>query len=200
MKDIKEFIKKGENGEFTIDYEAYKAELNSELDRARTQASETAKNNAEKTLRSTIEKEIKEKLEAEAKLSAEEKLKQEREAFALEKKEFDKKRIKQMYADAGIGEAEIEILCGLIGDDSEKNIETATKFAEARKTANEDAEKRFKEKMQQNGVRVDGSNGSGSDDDNIGAKMAKLFSDKNEGNGYIDLNARHNGGEVKIEK
>lgn len=135
--NLKDFIKQNSDGTFEYDDAAF----TSALDRERTQASDTARKNAEQKLRVEIEKELKAKLEEEAKLTAEEKLKKDMEAFAQQKRDFDKQRITTIYKDAGISDAEIEYLTTLIGDDSDKNIETAQKFAEARKTANEEYKK-----------------------------------------------------------
>ena len=122
MKDIIEFATVNEKGEIVIDYDAYNKELASELDRARTQASQTAKQNAEKELRTSLVKELKEKAEAEAKMTADELLKAEKEAFHKERLEFDKKQVETIYKEAGIGDNEIELLTALLGEDTTKKF------------------------------------------------------------------------------
>ena len=174
--DIKNFVKTNEDGTTSVDTAAFEAALKSELDKARTPASDPAAANAEKKLRGSIEKEIREKLEEEAKMTAEEKLKAEREKFAAEKKEFDKKRIEQIYKDAGLSDNEIAIMCALIGDDSDKNIETATKFAEARKASTEEFKTKLKEEFQMETRRgSDGGNG-GNGENSVAKQMAKKYS------------------------
>ena len=174
--NIKDFVKTNEDGSTSIDTTAFEAALKSELDKARTQASETASANTEKKLRKSIEEEIRSKLEEEAKMSAEEKLKAERDKFLEEKKAFDKKRIESIYKDAGISDDEIAIMCSLIGEDSDKNIETATKFAEARKASSEEAKKKMLEELQMGGRRgSDGGQGGGIDN-SVAKKMAEKYS------------------------
>lgn len=186
ISDLLSFLKVGEDGKIVVDEDGYKAKAQSELDKARQQASDTAAANAEKKLRDSLEKEIKAKLEEEAKMTAEQKLEAERKAFEEEKKAFDTERIKSIYADAGMSEAEIEVAIGLIGNDSAKNLETATKLAEARKLANEDVRKKFKEELQKNGgLPNDGGNGGGND---FGALQAKRF-EKTE-DSYVDLSGK----------
>lgn len=183
------FINIDENGKVVVDEAAYKAEAQSELDKARQQASDTSAANTEKKLRAEIEKEVKVKLEEEAKLSAEEKLEAERKKFAEEKRAFDTERIKAIYTDAGMSEAEIEVALGLIGDDSVKNLETARKFADARKAANEQALKQFQEDLQK---RTPHPNGGGSDggEESLGAQQAKRFAEPAKSNDYVDLSGR----------
>ena len=84
--NIKDFVKTNEDGTTSIDAAAFEAAFKSELDKARTQASETASANTEKKLRKSIEEEIRGKLEEEAKMTAEEKLKAERDKFLEEKR------------------------------------------------------------------------------------------------------------------
>ena len=179
--NLKDFIKQNSDGTFEYDEAAF----TSALDRERTQASETARKNSEQKLRSEIEKELKVKLEEEAKLTAEEKLKKDMEAFAQQKRDFDKQRITTIYKDAGISDTEIEYLTALIGDDSEKNIETAQKFAEARKTSNEEYKKQLTEEFQTSGKRPnDGGDGAG---EGVAAKLAKEFSKQPTAGAYVDL-------------
>ena len=64
--NIKDFVKTNEDGTTSIDAAAFEAAFKSELDKARTQASETASSNTEKKLRKSIEEEIRGKLEEEA--------------------------------------------------------------------------------------------------------------------------------------
>lgn len=179
--NINDFIKTKEDGSFEVDQAAFTAAL----DRERNQASETSKKNTEQKLRSEIEKELKAKLEEEAKLTAEEKLKKDMEAFAQQKREFDKQRIVTIYKDAGISDGEIEYLTALIGDDSEKNLETATKFAEARKTANEQYKKALTEELQVNSARPKDSDGGS--DASLAVRLAKEFSQPSNANKYVDL-------------
>ena len=181
------FIKVDENGKVVIDEKAYNAEMQSELDKARQQASETSATNTEKKLRESLEKDIRAKLEEEAKLSAEEKLEAERKKFAEEKKEFDKTRIKAIYADAGMSEVEIELALGLVGDDSAKNLETAKKFAEARKAANEAAEKKFKEDLQNHTPSPNGGDPNGGGEKSVGERQAERFAKVEKVNDYVDL-------------
>lgn len=179
---------KVEDGKIVVDENGYKAKAQSELDKARQQASETASTNAEKKLRDTLEKEIKAKLEEEAKLTAEQKLEADRKAFLEEKKEFDKARIKSMYEDAGMSEVEIEVALGLIGDDSAKNLETAKKFAEARKAANESAKLKFQEELQHNTPNPSGNgNGEGK---SVGEMQAERFAKSAKASDYVDLSGR----------
>lgn len=186
MKDITNFIKQNADGSYTIDNDAYSKELQSELDRARQQASDTARQNAEKELRSSIMKELQEKAEADAKLTAEQKLQAEREAFAKEKRDFDILRVKNIYKEAGFTEKEIEYLAELVGDDTEKNLEKATNIAEARKVANEETRKKIQEELQTNGRRGGDDNGGGSGEKGLGARMAEKFSQATV-NDYVDL-------------
>ena len=179
--NLKDFIKQNSDGTFEYDDAAF----TSALDRERTQASDTARKNAEQKLRVEIEKELKAKLEEEAKLTAEEKLKKDMEAFAQQKRDFDKQRITTIYKDAGISDAEIEYLTTLIGDDSDKNIETAQKFAEARKTANEEYKKKLTEEFQTSGSRP--KDGEGSGGESVVSKLAKEFSTQPTAGGYVDL-------------
>lgn len=179
--NIKDFIKQKEDGTFDIDEAAF----TSALDRERNQASDTARKNAESKLRGEIEKELKIKLEEEAKLTAEEKLKKDMEAFAQQKRDFDKQRITTIYKDAGISDAEIEYLTTLIGDDSTKNLETAQKFAEARKSANEEYKKKLTEEFQTSGTRPKDGDGTGGTS-NI-AKLAQEMSAPKTSNAYVDL-------------
>lgn len=179
--NLKDFIKQNSDGTFEYDDAAF----TSALDRERTQASDTARKNAEQKLRGEIEKELKAKLEEEAKLTAEEKLKKDMEAFAQQKRDFDKQRITAIYKDAGISDAEIEYLTTLIGDDSDKNIETAQKFAEARKTANEEYKKKLTEEFQTSGSRP--KDGGGSGEESVASKLAKEFSTQPTAGGYVDL-------------
>lgn len=196
MKDIKDFIKIGEDGKVVIDYDAYNADLNAELDRARTQASTTATANTEKKLRDNLEKEIRQQLEDEAKMTAEEKLKSEREAFIREKQEFDKERIRQTYANAGIEEDEIAILLGFVGDDSKTNLETAQKIADARKKSSENARAKILEELQTSYNSAPNGNGAGaSATESVAEKMAKKYSAKPVGD-YVDLNSRHDGVDI----
>lgn len=197
MKDLKDFIKVKDDGSFEIDYDAYKAELTSELDRARQQASETAKSNAEKSLKDKLTKEIKEELANQAKLTAEEQLKIERDAFMAEKKAFDVERIKTIYKDAGIGDDEIVILTSLIGEDSSKNLETANNFAKARKIANEEAKKKFQEEMQLNGQNVPPGNQS-SGQISYAEQKAKELSKPKETQGYVNLSNNYTDNGVNI--
>lgn len=196
MKDIKDFVTATEGG-FTIDTEAYQKELSAELDRVRTQARKTAEENVEKNLRAKLEKEIAEQMEEAAKLSAEEKLKKAMEDFENQKKEFDKQRIKQMYKDANIGDEEIEILCSLIGEDSAKNLETAQKYVDARKAANDTIEKKIKEEIQLGITRPTIDNGGSGENDNIGKKAAMAIHRDDASAKYIDLKPNNNLG-VKI--
>lgn len=184
ISDLLGFLKV-EDGKIVVDEEGYKAKSQSELDKARQQASDTAAANAEKKLRDNLEKEIKAKLEEEAKMTAEQKLEAERKAFADEKKAFDTERIKVIYADAGMSAAEIELALGLIGDDSAKNLEVAKKFAEARKAANEEDRKKFQEELQKNGRLPDGSGGNGGNENDLGALQAKRF--EKPADNYVDL-------------
>lgn len=184
--NIKDFVKTNEDGSTSIDTTAFEAALKSELDKARTQASETASVNTEKKLRKSIEEEIRGKLEEEAKMSAEEKLKAEREKFLEEKKAFDKKRIESIYKDAGISDDEIAIMCSLIGEDSDKNIETATKFAEARKASSEEAKKKMLEELQMGGRRGSDGGQGGGNDNSVAKKMAEKYS-KKVAEDYVDF-------------
>lgn len=183
MKDISEFATVNEKGEIVIDYDAYNKELASELDRARTQASQTAKQNAEKELRASLVKELKEKAEAEAKMTADELLKAEKEAFQKERLEFDKKQVEAIYKEAGISDNEIELLTALLGEDTTKNLETAKKFAEARKTYNEESKIKLTEELQLK--TPDPKKKEGGED--IGSLMAKEVSSQNAGSGYVKL-------------
>ncbi len=182
--NINDFIKQKEDGSYEVDQAAF----NAALDRERNQASETSKKNTEQKLRSEIEKELKTKLEEEAKMTAEEKLKKDMEAFAQQKRDFDKQRITTIYKDAGITDTEIEYLTTLIGDDSEKNLETATKFADARKKANQEYEKVLIEKFQTNGYRPK-DDGNGNTED-IGAQFAKEFAAKTNISDFVDLSGK----------
>lgn len=189
--DINSYVTVGADGKPVINEEAFKAAFQSEMDRARQQASETAKKNAEKELRTTIAQE----LEEQAKMTAEEKLQKEREAFRLERQAFDKERIETIYKNAGISDEEIKIFTALIGDNSAQNLETAYKIANARKAANEANIKKLQEEMQQTAPRPDDKNGGGGES-SIGAQMAKKFSQPTNTN-YVDLSPNA-GGEVKL--
>lgn len=184
------FIKVDENGNAILDEKAFNAEMQSELDKARQQASDTAAKNTENKLREALEREIKAKLEEEAKLSAEEKLEAERKKFAEEKRAFDKERIKAIYADAGMSDAEIEFALGLVGDDSVKNLETARKFADARKAANEAAEKKFKEALQSGTPAPNGGSVGGSVEKSVGELQAERFASPDHRSDYVDLSGR----------
>lgn len=183
--NINDFIKTKEDGSFEVDQAAFTAAL----DRERNQASETSKKNTEQKLRSEIEKELKAKLEEEAKLTAEEKLKKDMEAFAQQKRDFDKQRIVTIYKDAGISDAEIEYLTALIGDDSEKNLEVAQKFAEARKTANDEYKKKLTEELQTSGGRPNAGGNSDDGNESDAARYAKEFSARPT-NTFVDLAGR----------
>lgn len=178
--DISKYVTIGDDGKLKIDSEAF----NAELDRIRTQASDTASKNTETKLRSALEKEVRAKVEEEAKMSAEQKLEAERAKFLEEKKAFDIVRIKQIYKDANISDDEIEILLGGVGDDSEKNIEIATKFATARKASDEQYKKQLQEEIQQRTPNPN-TNGDGSTK-SIGELMAEKFSSHSD-NKYVDL-------------
>ena len=180
--NINDFLKKNEDGTFSIDEAGFTAAL----DRERNTASDTAKKNAEKKLRAELEKEIKEKLEEEAKLSAEQKLQKQMEDFAQMKREFDISRVKTIYKDAGISDDEAELMLALIGDDSDKNIENAHRFADARKKAKEEAEKRIREELLRENKRPDG-NGAGDGQESEGERYAKKYSVKTNTD-YVDLN------------
>ena len=106
---------------------------------------------------------------------------------AEEKKEFDKTRIKAIYADAGMSEVEIELALGLVGDDSAKNLETAKKFAEARKAANEAAEKKFKEDLQNHTPSPNGGDPNGGGEKSVGERQAERFAKVEKVNDYVDL-------------
>lgn len=179
--NIKDFLKQTENGTFDIDEAGFIAAL----DRERSKASDTASKNTESKLRTALEKEIREKLEEEAKLSAEQKLQKQMDDFAEMKRNFDRERVKAIYEGAGIGAEETELLLTLIGDDSEKNLENAKKFADARKKANEDNEKRIREELlRNNGDRPDGNGDKGEVSE--AEKYAKMFS-KPVTTDYVEL-------------
>lgn len=182
--NINDFLKKNDDGTFDIDEAGFTAAL----DRERNKASDTAKANTEKKLRAELEKEIKEKLEEEAKLSAEQKLQKQMEEFAEMKRAFDKDRVKTIYKDAGISDDEIELMLSLIGDDSDKNIATATKFADARKKANEEYEKKVKEDILRNSDRPD-NHKDGDGDETEAERFAKMFSKKVVSD-YVDLSGK----------
>ena len=186
ISDLLGFLKVGEDGKIVVDEDGYKAKAQSELDKARQQASDTAAANAEKKLRDSLEKEIKAKLEEEAKMTAEQKLEADRKALAEERKAFDTERIKAIYADVGMSDAEIEIALGLIGEDSKKNLEVAKKYADARKASNEDVKKKFQEELQKGG-RYPNDGGSGGED--FGARQAKRFEKAEET--YVDLSGNN---------
>lgn len=192
VSKIMSFIKVDENGKAVLDEQAFNAEMQSELDKARQQASDTAAKNTESKLRESLKKELKAELEQEAKMSAEQKLEAERQKFAEEKKAFDKERIKAIYADAGMSEAEIEVALGLVGDDSVKNLETAKKFADARKAANEAAEKKIKESLQSQTPPPNGGGGNGGGEKSVGEKQAERFAKVDPTSDYVDLSG--NGG------
>lgn len=185
ISELLGFLKVGEDGKIVVDEDGYKAKTQSELDKARQQASDTAAANAEKKLRDSLEKDIRSKLEEEAKMTAEQKLEAERKAFAEERRAFDTERIKAIYAEAGMSEAEIEVALGLIGDDSAKNLEVAKKFADARKAANEADRKKFQEELQMNGRLPDGGKGGSGNENDLGALQAKRFEKPAET--YVDL-------------
>lgn len=182
--NINDFLKKNDDGTFDIDEAGFTAAL----DRERNKASDTAKANTEKKLRAELEKEIKEKLEEEAKLSAEQKLQKQMEEFAEKKRAFDKDRVKTIYKDAGISDDEIELMLSLIGDDSDKNIATATKFADARKKANEEYEKKVKEDILRNSDRPD-NHKDGDGEESEAERFAKMFSKKAVSD-YVDLSGK----------
>lgn len=184
--NIKDFLKQNEDGTYDIDEAGFAAEL----DRERNKASDTAKKNTETKLRSNLEKEIREKLEEEAKLSAEQKLQKQIEEFAEKKKAFDKERVKAIYKEAEISDDEIEHMLTLVGDDSEKNIDIATRFADARKKANEEYKKKIQEDILRNGGEYRPKDG---DEKEVSEaeKYAKQYSKKPTGNEYVDLSGKN---------
>lgn len=182
---LNDYLKQNADGTYEIDTAAFEADL----DRERNKASDTAKKNTESKLRGDLEKEIRAKLEEEAKQTAEEKLQKQIEAFAEQKRAFDKKQVTAIYKDAGISDEEIELMLALVGEDSEKNIENAQKIADARKKFNEENKKKIREELIENGVRPDGNGGDDKKTEDEGEKYAKLFSTKAEGNDYVDLKA-----------
>lgn len=179
---LNDYLKQKEDGTYEIDTAAFEADL----DRERNTASDTAKKNTEKKLRGDLEKEIRAQLEEEAKQTAEEKLQKQIEAFAADRRAFDKERVTLIYKDAGISDVEIELLVALLGDDSAKNLENAHKIADARKSANEDYKKKVQEELVANGTRPDSNGGNGGEMSEA-EKYAKMFSTKPSGSGYVDL-------------
>lgn len=175
--NLKDYVTVKDNGEIVIDEEAYNKALETELDRARTQASTTARGNAEKDLRKSIEKEIRSQLEEEAKLSAEEKLTKERETLLAERKAFNVERIKHTYQkDNLFSDDEIETLLPLISENFDESLATANKLVEARIKRNSEYEKALTEKYQTGTPKI-GGEGSGAKVEGIGAKYAKQFSE-----------------------
>lgn len=184
MIDISNYATIGEDGKIKFDTAAFDAELQSEMDRARTQASETATKNAEKNLSAKIRKE----LEEEAKMTAEEKLKADRAAFLEEKKAFDRKRIETIYKDAGMDDEEIKILTTtLVGDNSEQNIETAMKLAEYRKSSYDKVRKDIETQLQFAAGKNPPKATEEKNADSIGKKMAEKLSAKNGETTRVDL-------------
>lgn len=181
--DISKFVTIGEDGKLKIDNEAF----NAELDRERTKASETASKNTETKLRSAMEKEIREQLKQEAEMSAEQKLQAERAKLLEERKAFDIERIKKIYKDANISDTEVEILLASVGEDSAKNLETAQKFAEARKVADENYKKKVQEEFQFNDKNPNNGNTNGVK--SLGEQMAERLSHREE-NKYVDLSPK----------
>ncbi len=165
---LEDYISKNEQGEQVIDYEKF----NADLDRERTQASETARTKAEKDLR----KSIREELENEANLSAEEKVKAERDKLLEERKKFNEERVKAIYTDANISEDELSPLLELVTDDAEKSIERARTIANARKKQFEDYKELTKKELEKELAGKEpgtGGQSGGSKEENLGAKLAK---------------------------
>lgn len=101
-----------------------------DLDRARTQASQTARANAEKELREQIRKE----LEAEAKMTAEEKAKRDFEQQVAnlreERKELNRDRAVNILKEAGLDiDNSKYILESIVSDNKEDTVSKATAIA-----------------------------------------------------------------------
>lgn len=185
---LNDYVTLDEDGKIVVDQAEYEQECQRLVDKERTKASLTARANLEKDLRKSIKLELREELEKEANLTAEEKITAEREILAKERKEFDKKKIGLIFEKVGIKEDEIEILLDtMIGDDSDKNIENATKYAEARKKFNDEQKQRYKEEMQQKFPRwTDPLDEEGKTSQ--AALMAKKIAESNKKSAYVSLN------------
>lgn len=186
MINIQDYVSIGANGELQIDNEKFASAYQSEMDRARTQASDTASANAEKKLRTQLEKELRKEAEEKAKLSAEELLKQREDELLKKQRAFEEKQLKAMYKENGFGDEEIELLCSFIGEDSDANLETATKFINARKAQMDLVITKTKEEMQFNGYRPQGG---GTDQTlSIGQRQAQRQNAENIDN-FVDLSS-----------
>lgn len=185
---LNDYVTLDEDGKIVVDQAEYEQECQRLVDKERTKASLTARANLEKDLRKSIKLELREELEKEANLTAEEKITAEREILAKERKEFDKKKIGLIFEKVGIKEDEIEILLDtMIGDDSDKNIENATKYAETRKKFNDEQRQRYKEEMQQKFPRwTDPLDDEGKTSQ--AALMAKKIAESNKKSAYVSLN------------
>lgn len=168
--ELKDYYTKNEAGEYVFDEAKFKADI----DRERNSASKTSAENTEKRLRDKLEAEIRTKLEEEAKLSAEEKLQKEREALLSERKSFNKERIKTLYRSGDLfGEEEAEALCGLITDDYNASLTSATALIEARKKKVEVDKQKLLQDIQAGQGNPSGQGGSTGDSDAVRRAKAR---------------------------
>lgn len=120
------------------------AYINSELDRARTQASKTARKNALKEASDDPEvvASIRERIEEEARMSAEERLEKQRQVFEKEKQEIEQSKLelakehnrfnaKSALLEKGVPAEDIDYYCDLlVTADAEATTERVNSFVE----------------------------------------------------------------------
>lgn len=135
----------------SVETKEEKTFTSADLDRARTEASITARNNAEKELREKIRKE----LEEEAKLTAEEKARKDFEnelnKLKEEKLELNKDRARVILKEAGFDlENSKDLINSIVSDDKEDTIKKANLLATQFKLNLEALRKSDREQMVKN--------------------------------------------------
>lgn len=184
MKKLSDFVTFGEDGKPIFDDAAYTAEL----DRARNEASATARTNAEKELRKSITDQVRNEIEENAKLSAEEKLAKDREALVNERKSFNSERFKSHLKNANLfSDEEVEVYMGLLSDNYDESIGRADKVIAARTKYNEDYDKKVKQELQVGLPRGNGGGQeSGGTSTSYAAKKAQSYNTLSD-NAEIEL-------------
>ena len=164
------------------------AKFNADLDRERTNASNTSATNTEQKLRKTLEAELRQKIEEEAKLSSEEKLKKEREefdAFKLEQEKalkearlsFNRERLIGVYtANNAFSKEEAEMFCKLATEDYTESEKVAKKLVEERTKQREAYKQSILQEIQSKSGVPNGSGTQPTDSDVV--KRAKLRNEK----------------------
>lgn len=165
---IKDYYIKKDDGSTEFNEEQYEKDLNSYVEEAKRQASETAKKKG-------ID-EGKKQAQNEANLSAEEKFAKQVAEWESQMKtktiDFNKKLVRQVYKEKGFDDEEIDLLLELVGEDEKASLDKATKLCESRKKYEENFQKKITEDVQKNQGSQTGGGSNGNENMSFAKQMA----------------------------